>query len=80
MEICSVGAGLVKIAGVETEFFLTIDDSGTLRATVSINFFNTLKNVYILLARLLQLRWRVQPCLLRDSLCLAHSNKRVGYG
>ena len=35
VEICSVGAGLVKIAGVETEFFLTIDDSGTLRATVS---------------------------------------------
>lgn len=33
VEICSVGAGLVKIAGVETEFFLTIDDSGTLRAT-----------------------------------------------
>ena len=30
-----MGAGLVKIAGVETEFFLTIDDSGTLRATVS---------------------------------------------
>lgn len=25
----------MKIAGVETEFFLTIDDSGTLRATVS---------------------------------------------
>ena len=35
VEICSVGAGLVKIAGVETEFFLTIDDSGVLRATVS---------------------------------------------
>ncbi|XP_020613682.1 uncharacterized protein LOC110051924 [Orbicella faveolata] len=33
VEICSVGAGLVKIAGVETEFFLTIDDSGVLRAT-----------------------------------------------
>ncbi|XP_078370640.1 uncharacterized protein LOC144654380 isoform X2 [Oculina patagonica] len=33
VEICSVGAGLVKIAGVETEFFLTIDDSGILRAT-----------------------------------------------
>lgn len=33
VEICPVGAGLVKIAGVETEFFLTIDDSGTLRAT-----------------------------------------------
>ena len=31
-----MGAGLVKIAGVETEFFLTIDDSGTLRATVSV--------------------------------------------
>lgn len=30
-----MGAGLVKIAGVETEFFLTIDDSGVLRATVS---------------------------------------------
>lgn len=26
---------MVKIAGVETEFFLTIDDSGILRATVS---------------------------------------------
>ena len=35
VEICPVGAGLVKIAGVETEFFLTIDDSGILRATVS---------------------------------------------
>ena len=38
VEICPVGAGLVKIAGVETEFFLTIDDSGTLRATVSTIF------------------------------------------
>ena len=27
----------MKIAGVETEFFLTIDDSGTLRATVSLD-------------------------------------------
>ena len=33
-----MGAGLVKIAGVETEFFLTIDDSGVLRATVSKKF------------------------------------------
>ena len=42
VEICSVGAGLVKIAGVETEFFLTIDDSGILRATVSWEYIVTL--------------------------------------
>lgn len=39
LEIISVGAGLVKMLGVEAELFVTIDDSGVLRATVS-NFYN----------------------------------------
>lgn len=33
MEMFSVGAGFVKIAGVETDLFLTIDDTGILRGT-----------------------------------------------
>ena len=35
LEIISVGAGLVKMLGVEAELFVTIDDSGVVRATVS---------------------------------------------
>ena len=38
MEIFSVGAGFVKIAGVETDLFLTIDDTGILRGTVKIYY------------------------------------------
>ena len=38
MEIFSVGAGFVKISGVETDLFLTIDDTGTLRATVNTKY------------------------------------------
>ena len=30
-----MGAGLVKMLGVEAELFVTIDDSGVVRATVS---------------------------------------------
>ncbi|XP_028401508.1 fibroblast growth factor 1-like [Dendronephthya gigantea] len=33
LEIISVGAGLVKMLGVEAELFVTIDDSGVVRAT-----------------------------------------------
>lgn len=36
LEIISVGAGLVKMLGMEAELFVTIDDSGVVRATVSI--------------------------------------------
>lgn len=38
LEIISVGAGLVKMLGIEAELFVTIDDSGVLRATVSHSF------------------------------------------
>lgn len=40
LEIISVGAGLVKMLGVEAELFVTIDDSGVVRATVSSPFFS----------------------------------------
>ena len=43
LEIISVGAGLVKMLGVEAELFVTIDDSGVVRATVSINIKCLLK-------------------------------------